>query len=69
MEYRNIKLKYIKRVGEIYAPQTYYFEEEDFMIASSFHQVSIITDILRNYNRLAMRPLPQFEKRGGDDNA
>ena len=29
----------------------------------------IITDILRNYNRLAMRPLPQFEKKGGDDNA
>ena len=42
------KTEYIKRVGEIYAPQTYYFEEEDFMIASSFHQVSIIADILRN---------------------
>lgn len=26
-------------------------------------------DIIRNYNRLAMRRLPQFDKRGGDDRA
>ena len=28
-----------------------------------------LMDLIRNYNRLAMRKLPQFEKRGGDDNA
>lgn len=42
------KTDYIKRVGEIYTPQTYYFEEEDFMIASSFSQVAIIAEILKN---------------------
>lgn len=42
------KTDYIKRVGEIYTPQTYYFEEEDFMIAASFSQVGIIADILKN---------------------
>lgn len=31
--------------------------------------VFILGDLIRNYNRLAMRKLPQFEKRGGDDNA
>lgn len=31
--------------------------------------VFILWDIIRNYNRLAMRRLPQFDKRGGDDNA
>lgn len=28
-----------------------------------------LMDLIRNYNRLAMRKLPQFEKKGGDDNA
>ncbi len=42
------KTEYIKRVGEIYTPQTYYFEEEDFMVASTFNQVSIISEILKN---------------------
>ncbi|MCM1326599.1 MAG: hypothetical protein NC094_05035 [Bacteroidales bacterium] len=31
--------------------------------------VFILADLIRNYNKLAMRKLPQFEKRGGDDNA
>lgn len=31
--------------------------------------VFILGDLIRNYNRLAMRKLPQFDKRGGDDNA
>lgn len=31
--------------------------------------VFILADLIRNYNRLAMRKLPQFNKRGGDDNA
>ena len=29
----------------------------------------IFVDIIRNYNKLAMRRLPQFDKRGGDDRA
>lgn len=28
-----------------------------------------LMDLIRNYNRLAMRKLPQFDKKGGDDNA
>lgn len=28
-----------------------------------------IVDIIQNYNRLAMRRLPQFDKKGGEDNA
>lgn len=28
-----------------------------------------LMDLIKNYNRLAMRKLPQFEKKGGDDNA
>lgn len=31
--------------------------------------VFILKDLIGNYNRLAMRRLPQFDKRGGDDNA
>lgn len=37
-----------------------------FLLASVLF---LFTDIIRNYNRLAMRKLPQFDKRGGDDNA
>lgn len=42
------RTEYIKRVGEIYTPQTYYFEEEDFMMVSSLSQLSIIADIMKN---------------------
>ena len=31
--------------------------------------VFVLLDLIRNYNRLAMRKLPQFDKKGGDDNA
>lgn len=31
--------------------------------------IFILVDLIRNYNRLAMRRPPQFDKRGGDDNA
>lgn len=31
--------------------------------------IFILSDLIRNYNRLAMRKLPQFDKKGGDDNA
>ena len=31
--------------------------------------VFVLIDLIRNYNRLAMRELPQFEKKGGDDSA
>lgn len=31
--------------------------------------IFILGDLIGNYNRLAMRKLPQFEKQGGDDNA
>lgn len=42
------KTEYIKRVNEIFCPETYYFDEEDFIIASTFKQLSIIRDIMRN---------------------
>ena len=42
------KNEYIKRVDEIYAPSTYYFEEEDFMMAVSYKQLYIISEILKN---------------------
>lgn len=31
--------------------------------------VFLLKDLIGNYNRLAMRRLPQFDKKGGDDNA
>lgn len=42
------KTDYIKRVDEIYAPSTYYFEEEDFMMALTYKQLHIISEILKN---------------------
>ena len=42
------KNEYIKRVDEVYAPSTYYFEEEDFMMAVSYKQLYIISEILKN---------------------
>ena len=42
------KTDYIKRVGEVFAPQTYYFDEEDFITAVNFKQLSLITDILKS---------------------
>ncbi len=42
------KNDYIKRVQEIYAPSTYYFEEEDFLMASNYKQLHLISEILKN---------------------
>lgn len=42
------KTEYIKRVDEIYSPSIYYFQEEDFMTATSYTNLSIISDILKN---------------------
>lgn len=42
------KTEYIKRVDEIYAPSTYYFEEEDFMMAVTYKQLYIISETLKN---------------------
>lgn len=42
------KNDYIKRVDEVYAPSTYYFDEEDFMMANSYKQLYIISEILKN---------------------
>lgn len=42
------KNEYIKRVDEIYAPSTYYFEEEDFLSAVTYKQLYLITEILKN---------------------
>ncbi|MBQ9790419.1 MAG: hypothetical protein IJW24_02370 [Clostridia bacterium] len=41
------RTEYIKRVGEIFAPQTYYFDEEDFITAVNFKQLALVTDILK----------------------
>lgn len=42
------KTDYIKRVDEIYSPSVYYFDEEDFMMALSYRQVHLITEMLKN---------------------
>jgi len=42
------KNEYIKRVDEVYAPSTYYFEEEDFLMAVSYKQLHLISEILKN---------------------
>lgn len=42
------KTEYIKRVDEIYSPSVYYFDEEDFMMALSYRQVNLITEMLKN---------------------
>lgn len=42
------KTEYIKNADQIYSDKTYYFEEEDFVTAYSFKQVSFIGDILKN---------------------
>jgi len=42
------KNEYIKRNQEIYAPTTYYFEEEDFMMVASYKQLHLISEILKN---------------------
>ena len=42
------KTDYIKRVSEVFAPQTYYFDEEDFITAVNFKQLSLVSDILKN---------------------
>lgn len=42
------KTSYLLSCYEIVSPPNYYFEEEDFMTAFSFKQLSIITEVLRN---------------------
>lgn len=42
------KNEYIKRIDEVYAPSTYYFEEEDFLMAVSYKQLHLISEILKN---------------------
>lgn len=42
------KTDYVKRVGEVFAPQTYYFDEEDFIMAVNFKQLQMVGDILRS---------------------
>ena len=39
--------EYISRVEEIFGTETYYLEEEDFIIATNFKQLSIVRDIMR----------------------
>lgn len=41
------RTEYIKRVGEIFAPQTYYFDEQDFITAANYKQLAIVTEILK----------------------
>ncbi len=40
--------EYIRHADEIYAPSTYYFEEEDFMSACNFKQLYIVAGVLKN---------------------
>lgn len=42
------RTEYLKRVDEIYSPSTYYFEEEDFLIANSFHSLCLASEMLKN---------------------
>lgn len=42
------KTEYIRNADKIYSDKTYYFDEDDFVTAYSFRQVSFITDILKN---------------------
>jgi len=42
------KNDYIKRIDEVYAPSTYYFEEEDFLMAVNYKQLHLISEILKN---------------------
>ncbi len=42
------KNEYIKRVEDIYAPTTYYFEEEDFMVATTYKQLYVVSQTLKN---------------------
>ena len=42
------KTDYIRRVDEIYSPSVYYFDEEDFMMALSYRQLYLITEMLKN---------------------
>lgn len=41
------KTDYIKRAGEIYAPQTYYFGEEDFVVCDDYSKLDMITTTLK----------------------
>lgn len=41
------KNEYIKRVDEIYAPSTYYFDEEDFLRADTYKNLNLVSQKLR----------------------
>lgn len=43
-----LKTDYAKRADEIFGVETYYFDEEDFIICSNLKQLSIISDIMKN---------------------
>ena len=47
--------------------QDYYYYVA--VIISGVCDCFMLTDIMRRYNKLASRPLPQFKKKGGDDSA
>lgn len=42
------KTEYVKRAFDIFLTETHYFNEEDFLIASNFKQLSLISEIARN---------------------
>lgn len=42
------KTEYVKRAFDIFSTETYYFNEEDFMIAFNFSQVALIGEIIKN---------------------
>lgn len=42
------KTQFLLNVDNIYSDDTHYFDEEDFVTAFNFRQVSLITDILKN---------------------
>ena len=43
-----IRTPYLMRADKIYTEETHYFDEEDFVTAFDFRQISLITDILKN---------------------
>lgn len=42
------KTEYVKRAFDIFLTETHYFNEEDFLIASNFKQLALISEIARN---------------------
>ncbi len=39
--------EYLKTCDKVFAPKTYYFDEEDFLTASDFKQLSLVSDLMR----------------------